>query len=599
LDGPLWLFKTRDPFGLAWPVVFSLAVGFALMQTDLAALALTFFSRLVLFGRTDGFERSALGGCPAGLVVIPSLLRNADDFKAITVTVESCATNGYPAELIVIASVDGVTEKPDLYRRLLEWVEARAPAFPSNVHVYVAGTPTRLGKMMAVEAGVQLMKDFAASGRHAFPPLYFSIDGDGTLCDQTLERLAARLTTPHPLTGNLRRVVSGKICIRPDLFWHGWRGIGRLFTVEGQIHMQVAREFVLSNISRFNWKLAPAIGIPGALYCTWSRVIREAPRYMGFIKTLRASDWLGWWIGRAPPRFSTSTVEPCPEALTGASDDTCIAFIASLASWQGGQLSFDAPRTPLHALGRLLKAYFVERSHDYEPEARVYTYTPSTLKGLWKQRVRWNSSRFECAGRFYRAFAYHWEIGFPTGAQLWLILKHVFELTLYYVLLPYLAFGNVNVGVMYLLGYAGQTVAYTVYTLAALAIERERAVFWPVLLCLPLSALYCIGINFFGCAYGVVNDVFFFGNATNFAPEWTLRKGRTERIAILFRVRRFLALCVRSVVYGDVPFGAFWLGWAETPWTPSGYDGWTTGKRARSMFVRPVARGGGLGSDKA
>jgi hypothetical protein len=33
-----------------------------------------------------------------------------------------------------------------------------------------------------------------------------------------------------------------------------------------------------------------------------------------------------------------------------------------------------------------------------------------------------------------------------------------------------------------------------------------------------------------------------------------------------------------------VPLGAFWFGWGETRWTPSGFDGWTTGKKPRKIF---------------
>jgi len=79
-----------------------------------------------------------------------------------------------------------------------------------------------------------------------------------------------------------------------------------------------------------------------------------------------------------------------------------------------------------------------------------------------------------------------------------------------------------------------------------------------------------------------------FGNTTKFAPEWTFIRGKTERLALLFRIRRALALCVRAIVVGDVPLGAFWLGWHETPWTPNGYFGWTTGKRQR--IVPPVSQ---------
>ena len=580
MEGLVWAFKTHDPFALAAPLFLSLAIGFLVVQIDFVVLLTTTFARRAFWGRDDSFEP---GPVPSGLVIVPALLRNGDDFQAITVTVDSCARNGYPGKLVIIASVDGRTEQPELYRALVAWVARRHD--PPNVSIYVGGTQTRLGKMMAVEAGVDLMKELVARGRHAaFPTLYFSIDGDGTLGADALARLAARLVRPHPITGNPRRVVSGKICIRPDLFWGGFRQlIPRFFSVEGQIYMQVAREFLLSNIARFNWKLTPQIGIPGALYCTWSTLLLAAPRFMGFMRTLRLGQWLRWWLGAPPPSFARSGAAPLPEALTGASDDTCIAFLASMASWQRGRLCFEAPRTPLHALGRLLKAYFVERSHDYEPEARVYTYTPNTLRGLWRQRVRWNSSRFECAGRFWRAFGFHWEIGFPTVTHLWLVLRHVLELSIYYLLFPYLATASNHALVVYVLGYLAQMIAYAIYTLFALLLEREWRRFWPVLFCLPLAPLYLIGINFFGCVYGVVNDVFLFGNPTNFAPEWTLMKGRTERIALLFRVRRFLTLCLRAVVRGDVPFGAFWFGWSESRWTPSGYEGWTTGKRRRSF----------------
>ena len=71
----------------------------------------------------------------------------------------------------------------------------------------------------------------------------------------------------------------------------------------------------------------------------------------------------------------------------------------------------------------------------------------------------------------------------------------------------------------------------------------------------------------------------FFGNKTGFAPETTLVKGGSARIALLFRLRRAWLVAWRSLLHGDVPFGAFWWGWRETPWTPSGFEGWTTGKR--------------------
>jgi hypothetical protein len=456
--------------------------------------------------------------------------------------------------------------------------------------VYVGGTETRLGKMMAVESGVRLMQSLEAKGRHAFPAIYFSIDGDGTLGPNALERLAHRLTTPHRISGNPRRVVSGKPCIRPELFWQGWtwQSFRDYFTVSGQIYRQVAREFVLSNITRFNLKIKPQIGIPGALYATWSEVLVQAPRFMGFMKTIRLRDWLGWWVGLAPPLFSETKTAPLPEAMTGSSDDTCVAFLASLASWKNGKLCLDAPRTPFHALGRVIKAYLWERSPDYEPEARVFTYTPSTIKSLWVQRVRWNASRFECGYRFKNAFAFHWEVGFAVLWHLIGTLSQIFVVALYYFALPYYLLVSPHGVMVYAFGYAMQVASYGTCTFLAIVIEKDWRKFWPVLLAIPLAPAHCICINFLACLTGVTKDLFLFGNTTKFAPEWTYKKGRTVRIALLFRVRRFLALCVRAVVAGDVPLGTFWFGWTETPWTPSGYHGWTTGERRR--IVPPLSQ---------
>jgi cellulose synthase/poly-beta-1,6-N-acetylglucosamine synthase-like glycosyltransferase len=581
MESLAWGFRTLDPLLLATPVLLNLTLLLTLTQFDFVLLLGRRLIRTA-FGIPESFRPRGPGERPTALVIIPSLLRNEDDLRAITTTVESAATNGYPSELFVVASVDGRTEAPELHARLLAWAATRQ--YAPNVRLHVTGTPTRLGKMMAVEAGVQHIRSLVERGEAArFPEIYISVDGDGTLGAQALERLAHQLARRNPLTGNPRRIVSGKICVRRDVFWHGWRA---LFTVSGLLPLLAAREFLVSNVSRFNWKWTPRIGVPGALYCTWSEILLQAPYFMSFVKTIGWRDWLQWWFGCPPPRFSSCERHPLPDALTGASDDTCMAFLASLASFRGGVLSLDAPRSPLHAFGRMLRAYLFERSHDYEPEARVYTYTPSTLSSLWRQRVRWNSSRVECAGRFSRAFAFHWEIGMPTGAHIWNLLGTVFEIVGYYIVVPYYVLGEENALLAYLLGYSAQTLAYTLYTLMALALERERRGYLPILLSLPIASLYQICINAFGCVYGVTRDILLFGNATNFAPEWTLERGGCVRIALLFRLRRFLALCVRSLVYGDVPFGRFWFGWRETPWTPSGFEGWTTGRKPPPIVPR-------------
>lgn len=579
MESLIWGMRTLDSVVLATPVLLNLILCLAITQIDYVFLMARALVATVI-GRADSFRPLGRGERPSGVVVIPSLLRNEEDLNAITTTIVSASTNGYPSELHIIASVDGRTEFPALYARLERWIAEQS--YPENIHVFATGTATRLGKMMAVEAGVTLMKSLVARGAApAFPDVYFSIDGDGTLGDHALERLVHRLTTRHPITGNMRRVVAGKICIRPDLVWRGWKAF---FTVEGLIYMNVAREFLVSNVSRFNWKPTPRIGIPGALYCTWADILLTAPHYMGFMQSIRFADYVKWWFGAAPPRFEKEKAPSRPEALTGASDDTCMAFLASISSWRDGKLVFTAPRTPLHAAWRFVRGYFLERSHDYEPEARVFTYSPTTVKGLWRQRVRWNSSRVECAGRFWRAFWFHWEIGAPVSAHLMMLLHTVFEVGGYYVLLPFYLIGTSHAALGFLLGYFAQTVAYSLYTAMSLALERERRSYWRVLLSLPIASAYCIGINCFGCVFGVTRDIFLFGNSTNFAPEWTLMKGGCERVAISFRLRRAILLAIRAVVRGDVPFGAFWFGWKETAWTPSGFEGWTTGKKPRSIF---------------
>jgi hypothetical protein len=114
-------------------------------------------------------------------------------------------------------------------------------------------------------------------------------------------------------------------------------------------------------------------------------------------------------------------------------------------------------------------------------------------------------------------------------------------------------------------------------------------------LCLPIAPLYQLVFNWLPGTVGVSSDVLFFGNQTGFAPEWTLRKGGSVRIALLFRLRRAALLAIRALLHGDVPLGTFWLGWRETPWTPSGFEGWTTGKR-RSILPSRIRAAKGDGA---
>lgn len=585
MEGFAWSLRTLDVFRAVVPFFFlHVFLTFSLERPDYLSLLAGWFWKRAM-GR-DALPASGTEECPTGLVIIPSLLRDDDDFKAITTTIASCAMNDYPNELMIVAAVDGRTEHPRLFSALTAWVAKQS--FPANVTVRTTGTDKRQGKMMAVESGVTFVKDLVARGQlAAIPQIYFSIDGDGTLGPHALERLATRLATRNWFTKNPRRIVSGKLAIRPDLIWRGWRAF---FTVEGQLYTQVAREFVVSNMMRFNRKLTPQIGVPGALYCCWSDLLLMAPHYMGFMQTVTYSQWFRWWLGAAPPSFMKGTWPSMPESLTGASDDTCMAFLASMATWQDGKLSLDAPRTPLHSFGRLLRSFFIERSHSYEPEARIYTFTPSTIKGLWVQRVRWNSSRFECTGRFWRAFWFHWEIGFPTSLHLSLVLHQVARVFVYYCVLPFCLVSKGHVGLGFVFGYLFHIVEDMIYTAIAFTMERDYRRCWRSALCLPLTPLYTIVYSNAACAYGVIKDLLLFGNPTKFAPEWTLVAGRTSRVALMYRARRFLTLTLRAAFYGDVPLGAFWFGWLDTKWTPNGFEGWTTGKKPRAILTWPWSK---------
>jgi hypothetical protein len=159
-----------------------------------------------------------------------------------------------------------------------------------------------------------------------------------------------------------------------------------------------------------------------------------------------------------------------------------------------------------------------------------------------------------------------------------MMLKYVFFGAFYYVAVPFALFQG---SFMFRVGtaFALQLAVYGLWTTMALLMNSELTKNWRLLLALPCAPLYTLVYSFWTTFTGVIHDVFLFGNVTKFAPESTLIKGDSRRVAILARVRRVLVLAVRATVYGDVPFGRFWFGWSETAWTPSGYHGWTSGRR--------------------
>jgi hypothetical protein len=256
--------------------------------------------------------------------------------------------------------------------------------------------------------------------------------------------------------------------------------------------------------------------------------------------------------------------------------------------WSNGRLSFELPRTPLHALGRLLLSYF-SRPLTYDPLAKVYTKTPVTIRALYRQRLRWNSSRVQDVGRWLHSHAYNWHIGLPVLAGLFVIVGVTASVLASFLLWPITTqpAGWFPILVVSLLGYHVTRVLGSLTAMAIGASFREDAV---KLLSLPASGPFHFVFNIVTTIQGLCTDVFGFGLRTNFSPERTLKRSGLERLALGFRLRRALSLAVCSVVHGGVPFGRFWFGWHETPWTPSGFEGWDTDVLPPAVRKPVVAR---------
>ncbi len=577
MESVVWSLRTMSGAALA-PFVGVLV--FVLVVCWDYPLLVPYFLACRALGRSPYGRRDDAKPLPV-LVVIPSLLRKRDELTSMMSTVESVATNGYPGELVIVLSIDGTHDAPHLYDQLRAW--AARGRWGDRCSLYVTGTPARRSKPMAIEQAMSFMKVLVAEGRiRAFPPVYVSTDADADLGPRALEHIVLRLQRRNPFTGWPARVVAGALHVRGNSFWQGWR---HFFTIAGQLNIQVAREYYVSNIARHNIRWLPISGVPGAFYCTWSEIFLQIPSFLGYLRTLETRHWLGWWLGIMPPKFSETVAAPIPELMAGDTDDTVSAYAATIARYEAGHFVFDPPRTPLHALAYLLRGLFVDRPIHYEPRAHVFTSSPTTVQSLMKQRKRWNTSRIELTGRFWRAIGYHWTLGLPVLIVKTFLARSVIMGVFVYFCVPLFMWRH-SLIVGMLLGYLCNIASYAMLTLLALVMNDELN-YWRLVLALPLSPIYIFVFNWIPGAIGATCDVLLFGNVTGFAPESTLILGGSKRIALGARVTRALSLMVRSIVYGDVPLGGFWLGWGETPWTPSGFEGFTTMKRRR--IVPPIS----------
>jgi len=224
----------------------------------------------------------------------------------------------------------------------------------------------------------------------------------------------------------------------------------------------------------------------------------------------------------------------------------------------------------------MLRGYFF-RALQYEPHAVVETKTPTTIKALFKQRVRWNTSRVELSQRWSAAVPFHWTLFFPTVVSTIIIVYFNAMEAVTLLLLPFAALKG------FFVGFCCAFVVYSMMRFLATAfgiwLDGGFKKHGHKLLGLLMSVPYHFVFNKMTTFWGYVQDVFLFGVSTGFSPEETHIKGKASRIAIAYRCRRFLHLAARAVVHNDVPLGFFWFGWHENEYTPSGFDGWTSGHR--------------------
>jgi hypothetical protein len=516
----------------------------------------------------------------SAIVVLPTLLRKPAELAGLQTAIRSVVANQYPGRLFVVACIDGIRESGELYEDLVLW--ASEEPLPTGVEIHVAGTLERSGKAVAMDRGVEFVKDLVEEGRiEAFPEVFFNMDADSTLGSGSLERMVFRLTRRRPLRRSPYHIVTSNVVVPFDQYY---QGVASLLVPKAWIALLVAQEYVGSiSAGKVNYKFFSNQEVSGALYCTWSDIYLAAPYYATFMQQLRFRDWIRWWLGYPPPRFSDFGGEPLPEALTGPGDDTWMGWFACCCSWSRGRWSADFPRTPVHALGAFLSQYF-SRAVAYDPLAKVYSKTPSTVKALFKQRLRWNSSRMQDLLRHGPSLLYHWQAGIPMLASTLVVFVAVtmFATTPFTLLLgvhrpaPAAAFA--------VLAFAGYFTTRLSSTVVGLLISDSPPREWIKLVALPFAVFYHIVFNTLTLLIGYYRDLFGLGEPTTFAPEATLIRSRLSRFALAYRLRRALLLTVRSAVYGDVPLGSFWFGWKGTPFTPNGFEGWSSGKTPPPVY---------------
>lgn len=582
IDKFIWFFANADAHQIFAAQLLPMILGLSLYQSHYPYVLLRSLYERV-FG--DGFVPFAEGEAPALGMTMPTLLRNQDDLDGLRTSIGSLIKHGYPGRLTVVAVIDGLDAAPALVDELRSWIAAQE--LPEKLTLEVIGTHTRVGKAYAGDVGVQRIVEMAAQGIiPEQPPIYFNMDSDCELGARAMERMVRALQRKSRFNRAPGMLVTSHVSIREHEYF---RGFWSMFTVRGQLSLAVAREYLVAiGLGRQNnFRLLPQNGASGALYCTWFDVVVAAPHWARFLQDLRLVDYVKWWFGAAPPRFEPSEIAPLPEAMTGMGEDTWMSWLALAGRFENGRLTLALPRTPAHALWYAFMGFFA-RPFRYDPHAKIYTTTPTSMRALFRQRVRWNASRIWTVQVWGIGLLYHLVIGLPalfdvvvsTAFQA-LVVAGVF-------LAPFAGRTSAMAPALFLLVEIGYFVERVLGTLLAILQDRTEKGQWKKLLGLPISGTFHLAFVVASTISGFARQVFGNGYNDGFAPEHTLVKGGTSRIALGFRIRRFYALAWRSVVHGDVPLGAFWFGWHATKWTPNGYEGWTTGKVPPVIHPVPV-----------
>jgi len=560
-------------FNLGWIIISAFLIG--LFYTQFIYVVYPFkklFNKVFPF--TSDVDRNNF---PSGMVIVPSLLRDEYDLKEIIRAVDSCATNNYPGELHIIASADGRSENPTVYQKLVNWVNSCN--YSKNIHLHTSYNEVRQGKLVAVYAAINYMKNLIKSGKlSSMPVVYFSVDADETVSNGSLQKLVEKLMTKHWLTGNYRKVVCGQVCINKGDMWKGWRSF---FTIAGQNYLFVARNFFSFSAMQENINILPMPILLGQLYVSWSDMIITAPKFMGWLETIKYSDYIKWWFGKSLPKFSEYDGEEIPQALCGNTDDSSLAVFVAMSHWgKNGKLSWDPPPTPLHSFVRFIFDSFIERIQGFEQSAKVYTFTPPTLKSLFSQRKRWMACRVETSGRFFKGFLFYWSIAIPFYGDYLRCVYWSFHAVVFYMLLPFLAWHDKSVldGLMfiYMITYTMQFL----YLFMVWFFEEKKEQFTHLFLTaifIPITHVFMFVFYSMTTFVGVCEDIFLNGCNVKFYPTRTLIASRAQRIAILYRIRRFVSCCWRSITKGDIPLGWFWISWYAKPEynLTNGFTGWT------------------------